>query len=119
MNSTSLHNISYAIYANIRFAQPPTGANRFRKPQLPIPVNETVQDGVVGQNATDCVIYIPPWLPIAPGVNGTGWGSEDCLFLDVKVPQGLQGQKLPVLHWLYGGGVSIHCLNDLSWKQVY
>jgi carboxylesterase type B len=58
-------------------------------------------------NSTNCVQSIPPGLQIAPGIAGTTWGSEDCLFLDVKVPEGAHGKSLPVLHWLYGGGVGI------------
>lgn len=108
VNATSLHNISYATYANIRFAQPPVGDLRFRAPQVPPPFNATVQNGIYPRNATDCVNSVTPGLAIAPGVDGVTWGSEDCLFLNVKVPEGVQGGKVPVLHWLYGGGVSIH-----------
>lgn len=97
-------NIEYATYANIRFAQPPVGDLRFRKPQLPPPFNSSVQDGVAPWNSTNCINSIPPGVAVAPGVEGTAWGSEDCLFLDVKVPAGLQGQKVPVLLWFYGGG---------------
>ncbi|KAK6543385.1 hypothetical protein TWF694_000133 [Orbilia ellipsospora] len=104
VNQTILYNISYATYANIRFAQPPTGELRFRAPKLPPPKSSTIQNGSYPRNSTDCLISIPPDLPIAPGTNGTSWGSEDCLFLTVKVPEGLAGQKVPVLHWLYGGG---------------
>lgn len=104
VNTTSSYNISYATYANIRFAQPPVGDLRFRKPKTPPPNNATVQNGIYERNATDCLISIPPGLAIAPGVEGASWGSEDCLFLDVKIPEGARGAKLPVLHWLYGGG---------------
>lgn len=107
MNTTILHNISYATYANIRFAQPPVGELRFRKPQLPPPSNSTVQDGVVPRNATNCLISIPHELEQNIGINGTSWGSEDCLFLDVKVPEGVIGRKVPVLLWFYGGGVRL------------
>ena len=102
-NTTST-NIEYATYANIRFAQPPVGNLRFRKPQTPPPRNATLQDGRVPRNSTDCLNVVPPGLAIAPGVEGTNWGSEDCLFLDVKVPAGLQGGRAPVLVWFFGGG---------------
>lgn len=58
----------------------------------------------MSRNATDCQNAVPPAVAIAPGVAGTTWGSEDCLYLDVKVPEGLQGEKVPVLLWFYGGG---------------
>ena len=73
---------------------------------MPPPFNDTIQDGSYPQYATDCLHSIPSYLEFAPGVNGTSWGSEDCLFLDVKVPEGVaEGDNVPVLHWLYGGGV--------------
>lgn len=113
VNATNLHNISYATYANIRFAQPPVADLRFRAPKVPPPFNATVQNGIYPRNSTDCINSITPGLAIAPGVEGITWGSEDCLFLDVKVPEGIQGGKVPVLHWLYGGGVSIQDLVPL------
>ncbi|EPS43555.1 hypothetical protein H072_2396 [Dactylellina haptotyla CBS 200.50] len=112
VNQTILHNISYATYANIRFAQPSVGELRFRAPKLPPPKSTTIQNGSYPRNFTDCLISIPPDIPIAPGVNGTSWGSEDCLFLTVKVPEGLTGKRVPVLHWLYGGGYIFGGSND-------
>ncbi|KAF3923563.1 Cholinesterase [Dactylellina cionopaga] len=104
VNQTLLYNISYASYENIRFAQPPVGDLRFRAPKLPPPTSPGIQNGTYPRNATNCIIAIPSDLTVAPGVNGTTWGNEDCLFLTVKVPEGLEGKKVPVLHWLYGGG---------------
>ena len=105
ISQTSSQNISYATYSNIRFAQPPVGDLRYRAPRTPPPRSEGIQNGSVPLNSTNCAQSIPPFAPIVPGLNGTSWGSEDCLFLDVKVPAGAQGKSLPVLHWLYGGGV--------------
>jgi carboxylesterase type B len=64
-------------------------------------------DGKYPQNATDCLISVPSYYPF-PRINGTSWGSEDCLFLDVKVPEGVRaGDNVSVLHWFYGSGVRI------------
>ncbi|PPJ52236.1 hypothetical protein CBER1_09721 [Cercospora berteroae] len=105
INQTTLNNISYATYPNIRFAQPPVGALRFRKPKIPPPYAEGVQNGVVSQNETNCIQAIPGYFTSLPGLNETSWGQEDCLFLDVIVPEGVkQGSSVPVLHWIYGGG---------------
>lgn len=36
-------------------------------------------------------------------LNGSTWGSEDCLFLNVIKPKNAkEGDKLPVLHWVVG-----------------
>jgi hypothetical protein len=50
----------------------------------------------------DCVSSANPDVTF-PGINGTHWGSEDCLFLNVRVPRGVKdGDKVPVLHFLSG-----------------
>jgi carboxylesterase type B len=43
--------------------------------------------------------------PLAAG------GSEDCFFLVVEISNGVKIQSVPVLHWLYGGFVSLFALN--------
>jgi hypothetical protein len=112
--NTTITNITYATYANIRFAQPPTGELRFRKPVTPPLKESRIQDGKYTQNATDCLIATPSWYPL-PGINETSWGREDCLFLDVKVPEGIKaGDKVPVLHWFFGAGVSSRTFEFLS-----
>ena len=107
-NTTFGHGLTYATYRNIRFAVPPTGELRFRAPITPPPASSSIQDGIAPQNSTNCIQTLPTWFKDIPGLNGTTWGSEDCLFLDVIVPEGLSLSKssagAPVLHWLYGGG---------------
>ncbi|ETN37303.1 uncharacterized protein HMPREF1541_08294 [Cyphellophora europaea CBS 101466] len=98
-------NLTYGTYANIRFAQPPIGPLRFRAPVTPPPISAEVQTGLVPINSTNCLQAIPSYFPAPLPINGTSWGSEDCLFLDVIVPAGLNASSpAPVLHWLYGGG---------------
>ncbi|KAA8905480.1 Alpha/Beta hydrolase protein [Sphaerosporella brunnea] len=83
------------IYRNVRFAAPPLGDLRLRKPQAPLKENG-IQNGALGRD-TACA-----------QLNSTGAliGSEDCLFLDVYVPKAIcgQGKQVPVLAWWYGGG---------------
>lgn len=107
---TTTNNISYATYSNIRFAQAPLGDLRFRAPQVPPPSEQDVQNGIVPLNSTNCIQSIPH--NFFEGVlNGTSWGNEDCLFLDVIVPEGVkEGDNVPVLHWLYGGGVCLRVI---------
>ena len=108
VNTTSVNNISFATYSNIRFAEPPVGDLRFRAPVTPPPASHDVEDGVVPRNSTNCLQTWPAGFIAFPGLNGSTWGSEDCLFLDVLVPEGLEpasgGTGVPVLHWVYGGG---------------
>ncbi|EKG17965.1 Carboxylesterase type B [Macrophomina phaseolina MS6] len=85
-------------FKNIRFAAPPTGENRWRKPQPPIN-NDTVQDGSYGPICVQAPIEGLNLLgpgnnsPIGGAVNQFlggipvpifDGGSEDCLFLDFK-----------------------------------
>jgi carboxylesterase type B len=90
-----------SIYQNIRFGNPPIGNLRFRKPNTALPVIEGIQDGRVPWGSRDCIATAPSYLPY-PEINGT-WGHEDCLFLDVYVPEGVnQGDQVPVLHFFFG-----------------
>lgn len=96
------------VYKNIRFAE---SAKRFRKPIFP---PNTDEPGIVRTgnytHDTQCVSVIPQGAEVLfPGLNGTVFGSEDCLFLDVYVPDDLScrlspshSKGVPVLHWLYG-----------------
>ncbi|KAB8233433.1 Alpha/Beta hydrolase protein [Aspergillus alliaceus] len=90
------------LYNNIRFAQPPTGNLRFRKPVTPPLPEGGIQDGRDRLSTSDCVSSVNAQAPF-PDINGTAWGQEDCLFLNVWVPEGVrEGDNVPVLHWLHG-----------------
>ena len=109
--------IKYANCNNIRFAQPPLGPLRFKRPAPPL--NQSgIQDGRVDSIFnTSCVISVPREFP-NPALNGTAWGQEDCLFLNVRVLEGIKpGEKMPVLHWLYGSGYGLGS-KDISGDSV-
>ncbi|KAL5364872.1 carboxyl ester lipase [Aspergillus floccosus] len=115
VNATS-SGLQVASYNNIRFAQPPTGHLRFRAPLTPPPSAKAVIHGDE-YKSTECVNSVPRAAPF-PGFNGTTWGQEDCLFLNVQVPEGVkEGDNLPVLHWLYGGAYAFGSKDNpaLSW----
>lgn len=72
-----------SIYKNIRFARPPTGNLRFRLPDTKMLGITGIQDGKVeDEKSTHCISSMPTQAPFPP-YNGTTWGREDCLFLDV------------------------------------
>jgi hypothetical protein len=100
-NSTN----DYYVFKNIRFAAPPLGDLRFRKPTPPV-YEGKIQDGNI--TGTECVQTLPGMPGEGSGIfGGESYiiGTEDCLYLDVYVPASLKAtDKAPVLQWFYGGG---------------
>ncbi|KZP26485.1 alpha/beta-hydrolase [Athelia psychrophila] len=92
-------------FLGIRYATPPTGSLRFQAPKPPGQVAGT-------QNATT----FPPqcWQATVADAAGNTTAqrrdivptssSEDCLFLDVVVPNIATARGLPVVVWIHGGG---------------
>lgn len=78
-------------FLGIPFAQPPTGANRWLRPQN---YNSTAEFRAVKQ-AASCRGSITM-------MSGSNIG-EDCLYLNVWAPNKGEGNK-PVLVFIYGGG---------------
>jgi len=82
------YNISY--WQKIPFGAPPTGENRFRAPQPPLPITNGTY------NSTQTFDYCP---------QRTVNGSEDCLYLGLYSRPWTTGQSLkPVVVVFFGGG---------------
>jgi len=128
LHQASLYNSTGGFYnfSNIRYAAPPTGENRFRAPVLPATNRTAVQTGLP---ARICPQAEPAWLLIAEAYiplylagqtvfNASSFNlssassgglpvqdprtTEDCLFLDVVVPEAIfnnagKGYGAPVL----------------------
>ena len=88
-----------SAYRAIPYADPPIGDLRFKKPNLRL---ENAWDGVFDGSGKiiPCVQpnRLPFWNPLV--------GSEDCLHLNVYVPQTKEVLKdgFPVMVWIHGGG---------------
>ncbi|KAI5204271.1 carboxylesterase family protein-like protein [Aureobasidium subglaciale] len=122
----------YYSFSNIRYAAPPVGDLRFAAPQAPAVNRSQVQ---TGSDSRTCPQASPAWEAIAAqfipaylfgktnftmsDFNLTTSSSnssaastadpsenEDCLFLDVVVPEAIfnSNEQHPVLVWIYGGG---------------
>ncbi|CAK3970432.1 hypothetical protein DOTSEDRAFT_38631 [Lecanosticta acicola] len=116
-------------FNNIRYAKAPLGDLRFRAPQAPDVDRSVVQNGSVSRTCPQAypswlgtsTSYIPQFLmgktnftlpnttaaAAPPALNPDE--TEDCLFLDVVVPEAIfeqagKGYGSPVLVWIYGGG---------------
>lgn len=108
--TTSPDERTYYNFSNIRYAAPPVGPLRFQLPQDPVDNRSAgVQDGTYGRI---CPQSYTPWqnpkfVTAPPGE----LESEDCLFLDVVVPDQIWNQRCnssrPVVVWIHGGGFQI------------
>ncbi len=83
------------VFKGIPFAQPPVGALRWRPPQ---PVKPW--DGIRAATAFSA----NPMQPVHSAPPGAGI-SEDCLYLNVWRPAATWDKPLPVMVWIYGGGL--------------
>ncbi|XP_067668381.1 acetylcholinesterase-like [Haliotis asinina] len=103
---TSTNGEYVAEYLGIPFAEPPIGELRLANPKPRTPHPEEVYHaktyGASCPQAIDTVFGnfsgATKWN--APG----GVMDEDCLFLNVWVPQQTSGQSKTVIVWIYGGG---------------
>ena len=102
-------------FRKIPYAQPPVGNLRFAKPKPIQPWNRTLDGTSFGPS---CVQEPDPffnyWLP-----NDTI--SEDCLFLNIYVPNAVDTTKTkPVMVWIHGGAylVGQGMLYDPSYMSV-
>jgi para-nitrobenzyl esterase len=94
-------------YDDIPYAIPPVGLLRWKAPRELIAKNNIIHK----KNGNHCVQE-----PLSMGgVSGAGilTGTEDCLYLDIKVPKKSSDQLLPVMFWIHGGG------NTSGLKDIY
>uniref|UniRef100_A0A482Z8Q6 U15-Austrotoxin-Ht1a_1 n=1 Tax=Hickmania troglodytes TaxID=489260 RepID=A0A482Z8Q6_9ARAC len=86
-------------YFGIPFAQPPVGLLRFKKT---VPVSPWKNQLQANKMPPACVQYTVgpfPWKDYQPGQ------SEDCLYLNIWIPEGTSAlNKKTVMFWIYGGG---------------
>ena len=107
---------SVAVYAGVPYAKAPVGELRFKEPQ---PAEKW--DGVkacdeFGPMAMqtrnnplyDSLSHILGWhdYKVKLGDEYVEAMSEDCLYLNVFVPEGYKGEKLPVLFYIHGGSLN-------------
>jgi triacylglycerol lipase len=113
-------------FPGIPFALPPTGSLRLKPPQ---PITTAIGNYEATSNGPACPQFV---FSDNAGLNGliptseigllldtplfqtTLDESEDCLYLNVHRPAGVNStSKLPVLFWIFGGGF------ELGWNSMY
>lgn len=98
-----VNGISY--YRGIPYAKPPVGELRWRPP-----VKADNWQGVLDATQYKSEAAQTDYL----GVFATAGGSEDCLYLNVAVPNKKPGdpEKLPVFVWIHGGALVVGAGSD-------
>jgi para-nitrobenzyl esterase len=84
-------------YLGIPYAAPPVGALRWQPPKPPAP-----------WHGVRSAASFAPHCPQPSSAFGVASTSEDCLYLNVFTPAGLQGagaRNLPVMVWVHGGSL--------------
>lgn len=91
---TSESGRTISAFLGIPFASPPVGHLRFKAPQRVLP-----------WNGTRLTQSDPPICPQIDTFGGstTFDGDEDCLYLNVYVPEQITSQPLDVLVYIHGG----------------
>ncbi|MCR4611931.1 MAG: carboxylesterase family protein [Lachnospiraceae bacterium] len=107
---------SVKVYAGVPYAAPPVGENRFKEPQpaeswsgvkacdyfAPMAMQSR------GNTLYDSLSHILGWhdYQMKLGDEYIEAMSEDCLYLNVFVPEGYSGESLPVLFYIHGGSLN-------------
>ena len=98
LESTAAVKDGVRSFKGIPFAQPPVGDLRWREPKP-----ATNWSGV--RNADRFGARCMQWPPGSISTSRADTVSEDCLYLNVWTPAKSENEKLPVLFYIYGGGL--------------
>ncbi|KDR78758.1 hypothetical protein GALMADRAFT_137768 [Galerina marginata CBS 339.88] len=112
-----INNASRTQFLGIRYASPPTGSARFRAPGFPASTPGVQLANTEPPMCLQGALSASPTSPFRVGEPSLGKpvtqatdnvtdpdSSEDCLFLNVYVPENIGQKKLPVVFWIHGGG---------------
>jgi para-nitrobenzyl esterase len=94
-------------FDDIPYASPPVGLLRWKAPR-----ELTAKNNIIYKKNGNHCVQEPSSMGGAPG-SEIFTGTEDCLYLDVKVPKQSSPQLLPVMFWIHGGG------NTSGLKDIY
>ena len=94
-------------FDDIPYAKPPIGELRWKAPK-----DLLTPEAIIETKTNNFCIQEPSSMGGASGEDILV-GSEDCLYLDIKIPNKQLGGLLPVMFWIHGGG------NTSGLKDLY
>lgn len=99
----------YVVFKGIPYAKPPVGNLRWRAPQAP-----TKHKGVFLANTygSECVQVAFNFLGESEPGKEKVIGTEDCLYLNIWIPKGVETKNLPVMFWIHGGAYILGSANQ-------
>ena len=96
----------FASFQGIRYAQPPIAEKRFVPPQ------PFVADAGEYDVSVESTVFCPQTSALIP----EPFGEEDCLMLNVYVPDTGEAAPVPVMVWIHGGGLrQVKARSPSSW----
>jgi para-nitrobenzyl esterase len=127
IDSGSLRGIavqSSIAFRGIPYAQPPVGDLRWQPPQPPQPWQGVREASQPGTTCTQRKSGLTPFFAPMAQAYGSNFeqppiqSSEDCLYLDVWVPEWPVKRALPVMVWLHGGSNTVGSGTQSSYDGV-
>ena len=104
---------SAIAFRGIPYARPPVGELRWQPPQPPLPWQGRREAAQPGSACTQRTSGLAPFFAPMAQAYGSIFeqppikSSEDCLYLDVWVPEWPVKRALPVMVWLHGGSNTV------------
>jgi para-nitrobenzyl esterase len=115
---------SAIAFRGIPYARPPIGELRWQPPQPPLPWQGVREARQPGSACTQRTSGLAPFFAPMARAYGSNFeqppiqSSEDCLYLDVWVPEWPVKRALPVMVWLHGGSNTVGSGTQSSYDGV-
>lgn len=94
-------------YLGIPYAAPPTGDFRWQAPRPPAPWQGIRDGSAPGKRCAQTKSSL-----------AAESHTEDCLYLNVHVPDDIGGRRLPVMVWIHGGAFALGAASDYDMRVL-